>query len=114
MSSLLQRLIGRQLSSVEFVQDYVQLRFDGPCLTAYVMPSVVTRGSSRSFGDSGYRDALCENIGKRVCGVREREAVAVCLDFPGDCSIEICIDGKETGGTEAAVLQMPDNEWTTW
>lgn len=26
-------LIGRQLSSVEIVQDYLQLRFDGLCLT---------------------------------------------------------------------------------
>ena len=33
-------LIGHQLSSVEFVQDYLQLRFDGPCLTAVTHPRV--------------------------------------------------------------------------
>jgi len=31
----LQVLIGEQLSSVEFVLDYVQLRFNGPCFTVY-------------------------------------------------------------------------------
>jgi hypothetical protein len=31
----LKQLIGEQLSSIEFVQDYLQLRFDGPCLTVY-------------------------------------------------------------------------------
>src|SRR5690242_9135647 len=50
---------GSQLSSVEFVQDYVQLRFDGPCLTAITWP-VVTVGQQRfRLETPGYRDALC-------------------------------------------------------
>jgi hypothetical protein len=36
----LELLEGTQLSSVEFVQDYVQLRFDGPTLTAVTPPRV--------------------------------------------------------------------------
>src|SRR5580692_5452288 len=38
--SMFESIIGEQLSSVEFVQDYVQLRFDGPTLTAFVWPEL--------------------------------------------------------------------------
>jgi len=34
-SRFIQFLIGKQLSAVEFVRDHVQLRFDGPALTAF-------------------------------------------------------------------------------
>jgi len=39
-STLRKKLIGEQLSSVEFVQDYLQLHFDGRTITAYVWPKV--------------------------------------------------------------------------
>jgi hypothetical protein len=35
-SRFIQSLVGKQLSSVEFVRDYVQLRFYGPTITAFV------------------------------------------------------------------------------
>ena len=62
----LRELVGRELSSVEFVRDYVQLRFDGPCFFAYTMPVVQTldRVVPRSAG--GYVEALIDRIGKRV------------------------------------------------
>ena len=60
-------LEGEQLSSVEFVQDYVQLRFDGPRLTVYTSVHKVTRNEkSVAWGDAGYRDALCSLIGHKV------------------------------------------------
>jgi hypothetical protein len=36
----LQVIVGAQLSAVTFVQDYVQLHFDGPRLTAFSHPVV--------------------------------------------------------------------------
>jgi hypothetical protein len=33
-------IIGRQLSSVTFVQDYMQFDFDGARLTTYTLPTV--------------------------------------------------------------------------
>jgi hypothetical protein len=49
-------LLGRQLSAVEFVQDYLQLRFDGPCLTAITHPRVSVGNRWWEWGISGYRD----------------------------------------------------------
>jgi len=43
----LQMLIGEQLSAVTFVQDYVQLHFDGPRLTVF-SHAVVMRGGDDS------------------------------------------------------------------
>lgn len=56
MQTKIDEIIGRQLSSVEFVQDYVQFRFDGPCLTA-ITPPVFTKASDVPLpGSAGYRD----------------------------------------------------------
>jgi hypothetical protein len=62
-SNALQFLIGEYLSSVEFVMDYVQLRFSGPCLTVYAIVQRVTKdGLTKTWGEPGYRDALCSII----------------------------------------------------
>ena len=36
-------MVGQELSAVEFVQDYLQLRFDGPVLTLFEWPDVFLR-----------------------------------------------------------------------
>jgi len=59
-------LIGEQLSSVIFVQDYLQLDFDGSCFTAYVFPILNVEKKSFKFRQAGYRDAICSLISKKV------------------------------------------------
>jgi hypothetical protein len=67
LDEALKQLIGEQLSSVEFVQDYLQLRFDGPCLNVYSGVHRVTSNlSSLVWGQPGYRDALCGLISRKV------------------------------------------------
>jgi len=57
---------GEQLSAVTFVQDYVQLHFDGPTLTTITRPTVVAGDASFDYGAAGYRDRLCALIGHVV------------------------------------------------
>jgi hypothetical protein len=64
--SKLDELVGRQLSSVEFVRDYVQLRFDGPCLSAFNLPSIRQGTTLVQAADSGFQDGLCSQIGIEV------------------------------------------------
>ena len=50
---------GQELSAVEFVSDYVRLRFDGPLLTLYAWPHVLLEDFSLAFGQpdgAGYTD----------------------------------------------------------
>lgn len=66
MDYLKTRLIGEQLSSIEFVQDYLQLHFDGRYLIAYIWPKVSINGCQYAYGDLDYRNMLCELIGKII------------------------------------------------
>lgn len=62
-------LIGEQLSSVEFVQDYLQLHFDGNTLTFYSWPILLLDGNQYVIDDLDYRNRLCSIIGKNVTDV---------------------------------------------
>lgn len=67
MESILKdKLINEQLSSVEFVQDYLQLHFDGRTITSYIWPIINIKNENLIFGDVVYRNALCDFIGKKV------------------------------------------------
>ncbi len=95
----LESLIGRQLTEVAFVMDYVELRFDGPILRALASPTVQREQTDWKIPDPGARDALCGLIGNLV---EEAE----------DLSDEICITmssasihipkGSPDAGPEAA------------
>jgi hypothetical protein len=51
--SLINELVGEELSSVVFVADYVQFDFNGPRLTLFVWPTAQTFGENRTLGDPG-------------------------------------------------------------
>src|SRR5512138_1437595 len=81
----LQELVGREVSSVEFVRGYVQIRFDGPCLSLYTMPTVRTSdGQVLDVTKSGYADALVTAIGKIVAKAEDNGRVILieCKDGP--------------------------------
>lgn len=111
LAEALAYLEGRQLSSVEFVMDYLQLRFDGPCLTAYCPPIVVKCGRQYAVTDSGYRDAICEQIGHRVHHINIDDKAVVVL-FPNGSSIMIALESGNCDGPEA--LQFSLDEQHVW
>ncbi len=67
----LKSLEQRELAGVAFIRDYLQLSFDAPSLTALVWPSVTISGEVFEFGTPGYRDVLCQQIGKKVVSAEE-------------------------------------------
>lgn len=75
------KLIGEQLSSVEFVQDYVQLHFDGRTITAYVWPEVIFGKEEFSFGQENYRNKLCDLIGLEIKDLYYQEKDFLVLVF---------------------------------
>ncbi|MCB9682049.1 MAG: hypothetical protein H6733_11345 [Alphaproteobacteria bacterium] len=98
-------LAGRSLSSVEFVHDYVQLRFDGPCLTAYVWPSLHVGGVTLCVDDTGYRDALVGRIGAGVVAASVEPDVAISIEFDDGWTVRVSLRAEDYGvGPEAAVL----------
>lgn len=65
-SKLLEDLVGEELSSVSFVQDYVQFDFNGPLLTSFADPIVQVEDQTLRFPEGASRDKPCSLIGQQV------------------------------------------------
>jgi hypothetical protein len=108
LAEAVQLLEGEQLSSVEFVQDYVQLRFDGPCLTVYTIAQTVTRNNSFiAWGEPGYRDALCNPIAHKVKQTLVVDSERLSLTFDDDSVWSVSLLEGDYRGPEA--LMYRDN-----
>ncbi len=112
LAKALSELEGLALASVEFVQDYVQFHFDGPTLTAYTPPTITLQSSTPlAWGDAGYRDALCEQIGSVVLR-GEVQPQKMCLSFLGGGVLEISLKDDDYRGPEAFQLSLSaDRTW---
>jgi hypothetical protein len=103
----LRSIVGEYVSSVTFVADYVQFRFDGPLLNAFTMPCVRQESRRLCLGDQGYLEALVGCVGKRV-----RDATTnlneVCLTLEDGNEISISLLDEDLVGPEAAYFQSDD------
>ncbi len=115
MEDILKRkLNGEQLSSVEFVQDYVQLHFDGRTITAYVWPEVTFGEEEFNFGQEGYRNKLCDLIGLEVKDLYYQEKDFLVMIFKNtEGAIRLNLDPKNPDVvSEVAIFNDDlDNTW---
>ena len=110
-----QGLVGEQLSAVAFVQDYVELHFDGPVIRALTNPIVVSNGARISFPAPGSRDALCQFIGRKVAKIELQEQVSLTCHFQGDGSIIVPLDHGSCRAAEAMHFQeSPTGTLQVW
>lgn len=108
----LEAVIGEFLSSVEFVMDYVQLRFCGSMLTAYRRPHIQIGYHTYLPGEHGYRDALCSLIGQTVEDTEVCERLFLRISL-GGASIRVPLNPDETVGQESASLwSSADRVWS--
>lgn len=82
---------GEELISIEFVQDYVQLHFDGPTLTLFVWPVVSVGGATVRFGDPCYRDELCRRIAHNVVEVKSEAGGFLTIKFDDASSMTVSL-----------------------
>ena len=107
----LQMLIGEHLSAVTFVQDYLQLHFDGPRLTVF-SHSVVMRGDKTfHWGKPGFRDALCNNIAKKVTAAQVTYGDSIAIRFADGSIIKISLKDEDYSGGEAVNFDAGDKIW---
>ena len=92
--------MGRYLSSVTFVQDYIQFCFDGPCLTAITLPVLRKATGVIMPQDQGWRDGLCSEIGVQVAAVRATED-ELNIEFVSSSAIAVSLRDKDYVGPEA-------------
>ena len=107
----LQVIIGEQLSAVTFVQDYVQLHFDGPRLTVFSHAAVLLGDKTFHWGKPGFRDALCNSIAKKVTDARVAYGDSISISFADGAAIKISLKDKDYRGGEAVNFDTGSNEW---
>ena len=92
---------GRELTAVEFVSDYVRLRFDGPMLTLYAWPHILLADFSIAFGEPEYRNALCAQIGEMVAKAALEELESLTVEFESGTVIALSLREEDLSGPEA-------------
>ena len=105
--SLLEELIQEQLGSVVFVRDYLQLDFGDARFTALTWPLVTIGETTLSFGEPGYRDALCGFIDHEVTAAAESSDRGLVIRF-GLGEIRINPEASDLQGPEIAQLHVYD------
>lgn len=113
-SQPLSMLVDRQLSAVTFVQDYIQLWFDGPCLTAITDPRILTGEIEYGKNTYGYRDALCERIGQVVSESVVIEGKEIRIKFCDGVSLAISLHPEDYYTAEAAIFANGSGETWVW
>ena len=108
----LMKIVGEQLSSVEFVQDYFQVRFDGPTLNVYNRSVVLgANGKQTTDGAAGFRDAICDLIGRIVADTQVVSGQALSIVFEDGSKFVVSLKTEDYRGPEALLYHGYDSEW---
>jgi hypothetical protein len=108
----LHSIVGRELRSVEFVRDYVQLHFDGPTITAVTDPVVTVGEKQYERTTLGYRDVLCDRIGRTVRMAVVEEDERIVLEFDDKTCLIVSLREEDYRGPEAVIFQNgPQDTW---
>lgn len=98
--SIFKSIQNEQLSEVAFVQDYIQLHFDGPILTCFNWPKIKNQNGEFAKVSLGYMDELCYQIGKIVLKIDFSETQFLQINFKDDSSIFLSLDKNAYNGPE--------------
>src|SRR3954467_12797541 len=94
-SAMFEQLRGEQLSAVTFVQDYIQLWFDGPGINVSNPLTVRTSVATITSWEPGFRDLLCGQIAKMVASVAARAGDALMLEFQDGSWLSISLRAED-------------------
>src|SRR5690348_6064634 len=103
-------LVSKPLSSVIFVQDYLQLDFNGYILTLYNWPKIIVSNTQFSIGDSEYRNILCALINDEINAVKFVENDSLKIFFNSKKEIAIFFANAEG---EVIYFTTPEGEWSS-
>lgn len=111
--SALNLVLGKKLVAVSFVLNYITFQFENFNLAALARPLLVQGKDELSAEMPGYRDALCNQIGKTVVSASERpEKLEVTL--MDDIKIVVPLDAAYPAGPEMANLSGKGPIFTAW
>ena len=94
-------IIGEELKAVEFVEDFLQLRFDAPLFTLYAWPHVLLTDFSVAYGEPEYRNALCAQIGEMVSTASLEEDSALTIELGNGVVLGLSLREEDVDGPES-------------
>ena len=101
---------GEELKAVEFVEDYLQLRFGEPLLKLYDWPHVLLTDFSVAYGEPEYRNALCAQIGETVSAAMLEEDDALTLEFGNGVVFGLSLREEDVDGPESGSYSETGDE----
>lgn len=108
-------LLNMKVNSIIFIEDYIQITFNGPILTAYVWPVIQMDGHTYTTDDLGYRNKLCSLIGKKVIRAEFKNDNYIKLEFVNDINFTISLAENESViGPEFATFSLNDDKIWVW
>ena len=103
-------IIGEELVAVEFVQDFLQLRFATPLFTLYAWPHVLFPEFSIAYGEPEYRNALCAQIGEKVVQASLEEGDSLTIEFENGTVFALSLREEDVDGPESGSYSETGNE----
>jgi hypothetical protein len=94
-------IIGEELVAVEFVEDYLRLRFAAPLFTLYAWPHLLFPDFSLAYGEPEYRNALCAQIGDKVTTASLEEGDALTIEFENGTVVGLSLREEDVDGPES-------------
>jgi len=112
LSEAIQRIVGKPLLSVNFVEDYVQFVWEGSFFTAYTMPKVVQDGIEYGCERPEYRDAIYSLEGRVLGSVDVFPGDRVELNFTNSVLVKVSLQDADYVGPEA--IQFGGEDGPLW
>ncbi len=104
-------LDGQELQAVEFVEDFLQLRFsDGALLTLHEWPSVILSDYTVSFGEPEYRNQLCAQIGEEVTSAELEEGATLTVKLANEVVLALSLREEDLSHPDAGTFSETGSE----
>lgn len=103
-------IIGEELVSVEFVEDYLRLRFSSPIFTLYNWPHVLLSDFSVAYGEPEYRNTLCAQIGDKAVQASLEEGDALTIEFENGVVFALSLREEDLDGPESGSYSETGDE----
>ncbi len=101
---------GEELKAVEFVENYLQLRFGDPLLKLHDWPYVLLTDFSVAYGEPEYRNALCAQIGETVSAATLEEDDALTIEFANGIVFGLSLREEDVDGPESGSYSVTGDE----
>jgi hypothetical protein len=107
-------LVGKKLTSITFILDYMQFGFDDARITAITDPVISVAGSELRLGDTEYRNQLCNQIGSSVVHASVLEGEKIFVEFSSGAQVSISLRPEDYVTVEAVVVQVEGRPTAIW